>query len=861
MSVSEQRPAVLPLSPPQPHREEAAAGGARMPAWKRGILERRKAKLASPAVADSRSWIPSRAASHSNRAGEADRDRGEAATPAGAVLLESIAPIQENPFIQRERRRRLAERQAPGGGSARPVQQLLELYSHMPGVRTIQADNIIIIESDPDYFPEAGPARLHTVGELLSRAGQGSVAEIRAAEVLIYQGPLSRSEENLSTLAAEEPRAAALQGKVSRLLQKFDRNYAKPSRSRSTENLLDGFSPSPGRHTKPLLLPNPPSVSRQEGQARAGGSPPRGGLGSPRSPPRGGLGSPRSPPANVSPFQSKSSPRSSPTKAPGPLFPGRAPCAPAVPPHDQGEATLSEGTEGRPFSVSSYRKQFENVPANGWQLRHKELPPRKASSPRNNEKDWTTKEDSKLVENGHPESVETGSFSVHEGEMDSADRLDDIGSGRVPYSASASSRELSKGASTWRPESELNQRKASKSSPETPQPAAEGCSRPSSAKPSATPPGKVNQNHSVEGSAKITPNQCNGVSASTSLNNSFDIAPAKPPDFSSIPEGDIQARALANLKKQSRNSFVVIPKKRLGAYVESSEVCDNGETNKSCEKPKIENGASTPEAQTSRISAVSSELVSPSDKQSKKGKLPVGVPPLPKADFKPKVEETLKKPTSSGSYDVFSKHTNAQFSVGKETSVLPTEMSEAERNAESTVVITKVTSLIEDLPITNIDDVLVTDEKETSKQPTRASPAVAKDKPPEESFGGPQHPFVQRKSGNTFTVVPQRKPAEKDRQPSVNANEISQENGTDEQSVEDSETSLAKLGVLLKKRYPLAEDIQVIGGYLSLERSCLSKAGSTRKKDLTSHLSYSTNVYKLVEQILKSHSEKPQNGH
>ncbi|GCB72579.1 hypothetical protein scyTo_0006372 [Scyliorhinus torazame] len=841
MSVSEQRPAPPPFSPPQPHRQEeeeaTASQGARMPAWKREILERRKAKLA----AESRSWTPSRAASHSNRAGEAERARaaGEAG-PGGAVLLESIAPIQENPFIQRERRRRrLAEREAPGGGGS-SAKQLLELYSHMPGVRTIQADNIIIIESDPDYFTEAGPARLNTVNELVSRAGQGSVAEIRAAEVLVYQSPLSRSEDNLSTLAADEPRPAELQGKVSRLLEKFDQNYVKPTRSRSTENLLDGFSPSQGRHRKPLLLPKPPSVSQQEGQ-----------------PPRG-LSSFGPHLGSMSPPQSKSSPLSSPTKPSGPLSPGRTPSLPTASLHDQGNAKVSVSDrtvpedrpfavssssnvsdrtvpENRPFSVSSYRKQFENVPANGWQLRQKELSPRKAPSHRSQEntlKDWTTKED-KLIENGHLDLdlVGTGSCSVNEGAMDTEDKVDGFGSGLVPPSVSASSSDVSKGASTWRPEYEVNQRKGLNSSPEMPQPAAEDCSRPSSAKPSATPSGKVKPNHKVEGSAKVTPNQCNGVSASTSLNNSFEIVPAKPPDFSTIPEDDIQARALANLKKQSRNSFIVIPKKRVDASVATSEVCDNRETSKICEKPKVENGASTTEAETSRISAVSLERISPSDRQSKVGKLPVGESRLPKVDFKPKMEGTVTKSASSGSYDVSSKHMDAQLSDRNETtSVLPTEMSEAERNVESTVIIRKVTYIDEDLPITNIDDVLVTEEKETSKQPTRAKSAVAKDKPPEESFGGPQQPFVQRKSGNTFTIVPQRKPVSKDQHPSDKAKEISQGNRTDEQSAEDSEPSLAKLGVLLKKRYPLAEEIQVIGGYLSLERSCLSKAGSTRKK-------------------------------
>uniref|UniRef100_A0AAY4CH16 Uncharacterized protein n=1 Tax=Denticeps clupeoides TaxID=299321 RepID=A0AAY4CH16_9TELE len=42
----------------------------------------------------------------------------------------------------------------------------------------------------------------------------------------------------------------------------------------------------------------------------------------------------------------------------------------------------------------------------------------------------------------------------------------------------------------------------------------------------------------------------------------------------------------------------------------------------------------------------------------------------------------------------------------------------------------------------------------------------------------------------------------------------------------------AQLGTLLKKRYPAVEEIEVIGGYLSLGRSCLSKTGSTPHRHL-----------------------------
>ncbi|XP_020369894.2 taperin isoform X2 [Rhincodon typus] len=845
MSVSEQSLASPPLSPLQAPRQEEAAAVAglstRMPAWKKEILERRKAKLANPA-ADGRTWIPSRAASHSNQTElepSPEAAGGASGSEAGgSVLLENIAPVQENPFIQRERRRRRrlqaeSESSGVGGGGglgqdpAKPLQQLLELYSHMPGVRTIQADNIIIIESDPNYFSEPGsPSRTRTqpqsqpqdVEQLLSRAGHGSVAEIRAAEVLVYDGTLSRSEENLSSLGSGDAGPpGGLHGKVSRLLEKFDRNYVKPSRSRSTENLLDGFSPSRDRPRKPLLLPKPPSL-RQLGQG-------------PTSPGPKGIHSPG--PHLSPPPQPTSFPLSSPTRFSGPSSPVRTPSVPSVSSHNQGDAKLaaSDRTEpgGRPFSVSSYRKHFESGPANR-QLRPKESTPSHSPAHQNGEnisKDRIIK--NKVIENGlrDLDLMGTNSFSVNGGEMDRKDRMDAnvLGSGWMPSSVSAASSEVSKVRA-------FDQRNASKSSPERPQPAVASKSLP--AKSSATPSGKMNQDHKVASSAKVTSNQCNGVSASTSLNDSFEIIPATPPDVSSIPEEDIQARALANLKKQSKNSFVVIPKKRVSVSVSSSDVCDYREANnESCEKPKIEISTSNSEAQTDRVSAVSLDRISLSDhEQSTEGKLPFREPSLPKADLEPKEEEVMNKSTSCSTYEVSCKHINAQVSVEKERpGLLPTPMSEAEQKAESTVTLVKMTARNDnDLPVTNIDDILGTGEKETPKQPSKAKSAGAKDKLPEETVGGLHHPFLQRKSGNTFTIVPQRKPASRAQQPSVDTNEVSQANGTHEQTVEDPEPSLAKLGVLLKKRYPLAEEIQVIGGYLSLERSCLSKAGSTRKK-------------------------------
>jgi len=81
-------------------------------------------------------------------------------------------------------------------------------------------------------------------------------------------------------------------------------------------------------------------------------------------------------------------------------------------------------------------------------------------------------------------------------------------------------------------------------------------------------------------------------------------------------------------------------------------------------------------------------------------------------------------------------------------------------------------------------------------------------------------PALQRRKGNTFTVVPKRRPEPQ----SSETPEVVTESPSTPQA------PYAHLGTLIKKRYPAAEEIEVIGGYLSLGRSCLSKTGSSGKK-------------------------------
>ncbi|XP_005527376.1 PREDICTED: taperin [Pseudopodoces humilis] len=173
------------------------AGPRAAPAWQREILERKRAKLAGAG--------------------------GEPESPAGErlVVAESLGPLRENPFMRLESERRRLRQGRPGpGGAARPLQQLLELYSAVPGIRTIRADNILIIESrsDPAACFAAGdapparrrdPAGTDPLRELLARRG-AALAEIRADQVVIYE-----------TAEPPEPPEAAEPGTVSRLLEKF----------------------------------------------------------------------------------------------------------------------------------------------------------------------------------------------------------------------------------------------------------------------------------------------------------------------------------------------------------------------------------------------------------------------------------------------------------------------------------------------------------------------------------------------------------------------------------------------------------------------------------------------------------------
>ncbi|XP_029108552.1 taperin isoform X2 [Scleropages formosus] len=654
-------------------RREPGQESPRMPAWKREILERRKAKGSGAAAAGASDAAPSPSGAASRLNGEVEVAPGEngasaskeaagaarnyTVTTAGQhfavkrgsssaaaspelspvktkkepwteererlVLQDSLGPLQENPFIKLEReRRRRQERE----GAARPVQHILELYGSVPGIRTIRADNIIIIESDPDYFPEGGGgggggkagsrgqqngtvSSYSSLNDLIDRRGSG-VTEIRAKEVVIYDSSLSKSEENLSTLGRPGPDGSGGpvegQGRVSRMLQKFDRNFGKlQPKSRSTENLLD-LDGGP-------IRPRPwAPQQRSHPVPKPAGSPERS--------------------RSAAVFQSSGSSEADEL--------GRGSPQPA----------------GSPQSVSSFRRRFEVCGGPG---------PEEADGPR------------------------AGTPRERDAEGPSKPK--------VPCSPEKR---------CYRAES------------------------PASCSPPDSPPSP-----------------------------GFEFRPSPRPDLSALPAGDIQARALANLRLQSRNSFMVIPRRR-------GPVASPGNTAPS--SPVRSPPSPTP--------LLSMEEVTPVP-------IPATPPPTPPVSKKLEGERAIRQAK------VEPPEADPPAGVEPPASPLPPLRGMPESPAT------------EHLPVTNIDDVEV--------GPPR--PALS--------------PVVQRRSGNTFTVVPKRK-----QEPQPNSPEPQEPTSGTPGTSTPPGAPYSQLGSLLKKRYPAVEEIEVIGGYLSLGRSCLSKTGSTGKK-------------------------------
>ncbi|XP_041530787.1 taperin [Microtus oregoni] len=612
-----------------------------MPAWKREILERRRAKLAALSGGP-----------------------GPGAAPEGQneklVLAESLGPLSENPFMRLESERRRG---------ARPAQQLLELYRRVPGVRTIRADNILIIESTPGFPPAVPPA-----------------AGIRAAEVVVY----------------EAPQEAPQPGRVSRLLEKFD-SPASPRSRGSPERSHSGL---------PQLPVAPPSTATRAPTNRSLASAPSVRPSQPALPVS---------PVPVAPRASQRSACCEPAHPDGTAGPGarrsdflRKTGSNSFTVHPRG---LPRGAVNHSLSNGPVTQKFPAGPVNGL-----------SGSPPVPGK-WKPK-------------VESGEPSLH--------------------------------------------------------------SPPSPGTPSATPVGPPALPAPSPTSA--TPNQRRWVSSATSANDSFEIRPAPKPDVETIPIGDLQARALANLRVNSRNSFVLIPKRKaLGNHPSEG---------RQSEEPNREVGWA------SQSQGLKAQPVSTVD----------GAPVLERSTLTAEMQWAAREEGCPRTATAVTDRSVRWQQSSSPPPFLPTTV-----EAEPTEGL--VPGLAKNgqepgrpgLPVTFIDE--VDSEEEPSQEAQLPSSAVGGSPQYHLHLARPGHTAeLPNRGSNTFIVVPKRKPETLQEPHFSKANGQSQQQEAEEQDTDSLLGPHPALENTLKKRYPTVHEIEVIGGYLALQKSCLIKAGSSRKK-------------------------------
>ncbi|NXE24152.1 TPRN protein, partial [Ardeotis kori] len=182
------------------------------------------------------------------------------------------------------------------------------------------------------------------------------------------------------------------------------------------------------------------------------------------------------------------------------------------------------------------------------------------------------------------------------------------------------------------------------------------------------------------------------------------------------------------------------------------------------------------------------------------------------------------------------------------------------------------------VPVTYIDDIV---EPESGELSPRADSATRTGSLADQP-GGPDlemefssvplyrpHSAPQQRGGSTFTVVPKRKPVASGLQtltaasgrPQREEEEDEEESKGKGKAVENADGPQA--GTSHKKRYPTVNEIEVIGGYLSLERSCMSKTGSRRKKMKISfnETSLQTMFEYPSESSLAEEEEEEEDGH
>nr|XP_032622876.1 taperin [Chelonoidis abingdonii] len=254
--------------------------------------------------------------------------------------------------------------------------------------------------------------------------------------------------------------------------------------------------------------------------------------------------------------------------------------------------------------------------------------------------------------------------------------------------------------------------------------------------------------------SSATPSPLQPLSASVLRDGgSFEIRPAPKPDLADIPAYDLQAQALANLRLNSRNSFLFVPR-RGGGQCLTEPAGSLSSLKPVCEQQgEPITPSQTPQELLVPVTYIDDDIV-----ELDAGGLPQGMGP----DAGLKDSEQPQEATSA---------------LGVEASAIPLY---------------------------------------------RPHPASA---------------ALQQRGSNTFTIVPKRKPPNSGVEVDGGASRIQQSEEEDNEESRSKGKTLGSpdapqldLGPLLKKRYPTVNEIEVIGGYLSLERSCMSKMGSHRKK-------------------------------
>ncbi|MBN3293419.1 PPR18 protein, partial [Polypterus senegalus] len=830
---------------------------ARMPAWKREIIERRKAKLSNAGITGS-----SGSFSECGDQGAGDAQNSEATryTDLGkemsTVLRETIAPVHENPFIKLEKktqeRKNIVPPKTEEATSANPckVKQIADIYGQrIPGIRTIRAENIIIIESDdavqtPRHDSKGEMGKGHYVENHLSEliAGRGSVTEIHASEVLIIKPTLSRSVEDLNSL--NKPTAAG-RGRVSKLLSKFDgqdTTRCRPVRSRSIENIImdgDGNEQSgrrfPEFHSaKCSFLPS----QNWDGQK----------------------------------VEKQSSKRSERSVTPPPLS-------------QSGSGTCPTDNSKRLQHnvVAGYKSQFE---ARSSVKKRQPSPKRSFSCPPSGEESMNNQakhiqkdinEDSfcnTRVTQPKKLSEDSSLHSHHHGSLNEGQEI--IKETSITGSYGKRQNLYLSGLANAHSPPDLNEHD--------------------------------------DGIIYKQDNLCSQMKG-----DGFEILPAICPDPSLIPESDVQARALANLRAQSRYTFVVVPKRQQQQTPLLKVSKDNGESINSNEEGKEVAISYEPPVSREYLHETDGGLKLAIQDQPKKDLLScmtlhqqeenevctekeVGVPCT---HFSAKLLQTQGLASSSlqSTAEPLSHFAQEEVQTAADPGaaeklasttepVLPCQgdgeavksglqpSCEGEEDQSRGASMSRIynlkpvmardnsapaatsTAVKEDVratsfPVRNILNKTALSNR-TERNVAQVSPVSVQENQSLESSGpasgrslGKGHvrtgaatiettplqdtvfkptllgrPGMQKK-GNTITINPRKMTSNSTNgnpDTATSSNTTSLENGASDSAVDKNDVSK------LKKRYPTAEEIEVIGGYLSLEKSCLAKKDTCKKK-------------------------------